>query len=143
MILIFAVILVTGGYKDGGLSSMEALYANGTSWKQCILPDLPETRYQHSLIGGSGMVVCGGWGPGIGNCQRLEQHWVGKINFGWVGKKNLQQNRTMHSIWVSPKGDSQAAVIMGGGGNAKTTEKIESWSGGGASKHFPLKYNIE
>ena len=59
MILIFAVILVTGGYKDGGLSSMEALYANGTSWKQCILPDLPETRYQHSLIGGSGLWCAG------------------------------------------------------------------------------------
>ena len=126
MILIFAVILVTGGYKDGGLSSMEALYANGTSWKQCILPDLPETRYQHSLIGGSGLVVCGGWGPGIGNCQRLEYHWVGKKNFGWVGKKNLQQNRTMHSIWVSPKGWKwkYSAIIMGGWKNAKTTERI-------------------
>ena len=138
MILIFAVILVTGGYKDGGLSSMEALYANGTSWKQCILPDLPETRYQHSLIGGSGMVVCGGWGPGIGNCQRLSYD-----RLGWADKKYLQQNRTMHSTWVLPKGRWGSAIIMGGGGNAKTTEKIESWSGGDASMHFPLKYNIE
>ena len=143
MILIFAVILVTGGYKDGGLSSMEALYANGTSWKQCSLPDLPETRYQHSLIGGSGMVVCGGWGPGIGNCQRLAHHIVGGVSYGWVRKNNLLQNRTMHSIWVSPKGDSQAAVIMGGGGSAKTTERIFYFGGGASKYYFPLKYDIE
>ena len=111
---------------------MEALYANGTSWKQCSLPDLPETRYQHSQ---NGLMVCGGWGPGIRTCQGLGYHLA--------SRKNLLQNRTMHSTWVSGPFTALSVVIMGGGGNAKTTEKISTWSDGDASMHFPLKYNIE
>ena len=53
----------------------------------------------------------------------------------------------MHSIWVSPKGNPEAAVIMGGWGNAKTTERIFYDDGTSLSKmaykHFPLKYDIE
>jgi len=111
------VILVTGGDN-----SVEALNSNGTHL--CNMPDLPDTRYVHSM---SGDMLCGGWYTGDSCLQYKSGSW---IEFPW----KLSYGRAHHESWRSPSGE----VILMGGWSGDGTNITENVTPLGSSEGFSL-----
>ena len=121
------VILVTGGWKWTGLSSVEVLSPAGTPLT-CSLPPLPSTdRYRHTQ---DGLVACGGAGGGARtSCATLTAA-------GWAESQLLGQERQYHTSWRSPAG-----LLLLGGEQSPTTTELLSSTDSTTSTSITLEYS--
>ena len=123
------VILVTGGWKWSGLSSVELLSPAGTPLT-CSLPPLPsDQRYRHTQ---DGLVACGGAGGGARtSCATLTAA-------GWAESQLLGQERQYHTSWRSPAG----LLLLGGDQSGDTTELLSS-TDSTTTTSITLEYNAK
>ena len=105
---------------------MELLHSDGSPW--CSLPDLPESRWDHTQ---TGLEACGGGGSAPRTtCVRLEAG-------SWTPSHQLVEQR-FHLSWASPAG----TLLMGGILSPQTTELLDANTGDSVTS-FPLKYRTE
>ena len=103
---------------------MELLHNDGSPW--CSLPDLPESRWDHTQ---TGLEACGGGGSATRTtCVRLEAG-------SWTPSHQLVEKRTSHSSWASPAG----TLLIGSTFSLQTTELLDANTGDSVTS-FPLKY---
>ena len=118
--------MVSGGYYDRGLTSVEALFSNGTNY--CGLPDLPVTRWYHSQ---DGLLACGGAG------DRNDGDSCVTLSDGqWTQTHTLLHIREDHTSWAL--GDGRV-MLMGGHYSGTLTEIITPEST--STEGFTLKYD--
>ena len=122
-------MLVTGGWKWSGLSSVEVLSPAGTSLT-CPLPPLLSTeRYRHTQ---DGLVACGGAGGGARtSCATLTAA-------GWAESQLLGHERQYHTSWRSPAG-----LLLLGGEQSPTTTELLSSTDSTTSSSFALEYSAK
>ena len=119
------------GHPEGSVwTSVELLHSDGSPW--CSLPDLPESRWDHTQ---TGLEACGGGGSATRTtCVRLEAG-------SWTPSHQLVEQR-FHLSWASPAG----TLLMGAGQptwkNGKATELLDEITGDFAPS-FPLKYKTQ
>ena len=120
-------MLITGGYNDRTyLKSVEAY--NPHISKICKLPDMPDSRYGHTVCGG---LLCGGQ-ESYRSCLKL-----GPLGFV-KATVTLQQNRFYHHCWNVPEG----VLLLGGEDSPSTTELVQRDGSTSVSK-FDLSYPAE
>ena len=115
------------GHPEGSVwTSVELLHSDGSPW--CSLPDLPESRWDHTQ---TGLEACGGGGSATRTtCVRLEAG-------SWTPSHQLvEKKRIHHSSWASPAG----TLLIGGVYSKKTTELLDANTGGSVIS-FPPKHN--
>ena len=122
-----AALIMTGGYNDGVLSSVE-VYVPSTN-TSCSLPSLPVETHLNSQ---DGLLLCGG----IGN-SRQSCHTFHSDSGEWVRTHNLSEKRSGHSSWQREDG----TVVLMGGVDSPTTTEIVSDSSAVSTPGFSLKYN--
>ena len=112
------------GHPEGSVwTSVELLHSDGSPW--CSLPDLPESRWDHTQ---TGLEACGGGGSATRTtCVRLEAG-------SWTPSHQLVEQR-FHLSWASPAG----TLLMGGILSPQTTELLDANTGDSVTS-FPLKY---
>ena len=109
---------------------MELLHSDGSPW--CSLPDLPESRWDHTQ---TGLEACGGdhtYPDSYTTCVQF-------LGGSWTPSHNLLQERYNHVSWASPSG----TVLMGGpsyDGSGKNTTELLDEATEESVMHFPLKY---
>ena len=115
------------GHPEGSVwTSVELLHSDGSPW--CSLPDLPESRWDHTQ---TGLEACGGGGSATRTtCVRLEAG-------SWTPSHQLVEQR-FHLSWASPAG----TLLMGGILSPQTTELLDANTGDSVTS-FPLKYRTE
>ena len=115
------------GHPEGSVwTSVELLHSDGSPW--CSLPDLPESRWDHTQ---TGLEACGGGGSATRTtCVRLEAG-------SWTPSHQLVEQR-FHLSWASPAG----TLLMGGILSPQTTELLDANTGDSVTS-FPLKYHTE
>ena len=113
------------GHPEGSVwTSVELLHSDGSPW--CSLPDLPESRWDHTQ---TGLEACGGGGSATRTtCVRLEAG-------SWTPSHQLVEKRTSHSSWASPAG----TMLIGSTFSLQTTELLDANTGDSVTS-FPLKY---
>ena len=117
-----AALIMTGGYNEDGLSSVE-VYVPSTN-TSCSLPSLPVTTWDHSQ---DGLLLCGGSQCSLENdgClkgppTRAKKCLTFYPDSGlWITTHPLQENRYGHSSWQREDG---TVLLMGGRISARTTE---------------------
>ena len=114
----FAGILITGSV--GAYTSTEVFIPD--TGKTCSLPDLPKSRYGHTLDTlGNTPVICGGGDTGT-SCLQFTPTSAGGV---WTNYATIMESRYVHSSWVSSAG----LVLMGGSLRSTTTEIVPSGVG--------------
>ena len=114
----FAGILITGSV--GAYTSTEVFIPD--TGKTCSLPDLPKSRYGHTLDTlGNTPVICGGDGTDT-SCLQFTPTSAGGV---WTNYTTTMQRRYKHSSWVSSAG----LVLMGGYYSGTTAEIVPSGGG--------------
>ena len=120
-------MLITGGYNGHSyLKSVEAY--NPHISKICKLPDMPDSRYGHTVCGG---LLCGGKG-GDRSCLKLGPSGFVKATV------SLKQRRFWHICWNVPEG----VLLLGGEGSPSTTELVLRDGSASVSK-FKLSYPVQ
>ena len=114
-------MLITGGWGDGRLSSVEIFDPDNPSLS-CQLPNMTVGRNSHAAVG---RTVCGGYEEGLKTCETLE-------NGQWQVSHGLDQYTAEHEMWQSP---SQGVIILGGRFRRTSTERL---SGNGTA--FSLQH---
>ena len=115
------------GHPEGSVwTSVELLHSDGSPW--CSLPDLPESRWDHTQ---TGLEACGGGGSATRTtCVRLEAG-------SWTPSHQLvEKKRIHHSSWASPAG----TLLIGGVYSKQTTELLDANTGDSVMS-FPPKHN--
>ena len=122
---------ITGGYLEvkrvgAILKSVEAF--NPHISKICKLPDMPDSRYGHTVCGG---LLCGGQG-GDRSCLKFGPSGFVKATV------SLKQRRFWHICWNVPEG----VLLLGGEGSPSTTELVLRDGSASVSK-FKLSYPVQ
>ena len=119
------VVLISGGFGEEQSKSVEIYHPDKDS---CKIPDLPESRYDHTQDGG---MLCGG-----SYTRRSCRRWNPDTGAWDLEIESLTEKRYNHVSWTPA--DGSATYLMGGGWSDKTSEVIEN---GRVKASFPLQYN--
>ena len=117
--------IITGG-SDSRLS-VEVF--NPHKEENCTLPNLPNSRYGHTLCGG---LLCGGKSDSQ-SCLR----WIREKRTFVPTQVRLKSVRTHHLCWSNPY--NSGILLIGGIGSSKTSELVVG-DGSGSVSGFDLQY---
>ena len=119
LVLFTSAVLITGGFE-----SAEIYNPDGDS--ACVLPDLPDSRQDHTQ---DGLLLCGGyystkscrrWNPDTGNWDLVTE--------------SLTEKRWDHISWTPA--DGTVTYLMGGYSSDNTSDVMND---GSVSASFPLR----
>ena len=127
----FSAIIVTGGITsptrgvaDDISRSAQVLREDGSLL--CSLPDLPDSRVDHTQ---SGLITCGGYSS-TKSCLMFES---GQWRQAW----SLMAARLYHSAWHT----NTSVILLGGTYMGRTSESLQY--NGESLETFPLNYDTE
>ena len=114
----------TRGVADDISRSAQVLREDGSLL--CSLPDLPDSRVDHTQ---SGLITCGGYSSAK-SCLKLES---GEWRHAW----SLMADRLYHSAWHT----NTSVILLGGAYMGRTSESLQY--NGESLEFFPLHYDTE
>ena len=115
---------ITSGESDDVSRSALVLREDGSPW--CSLPDLPDSRSDHTQ---SGLITCGGY-DNSNTCLMFDG---GQWRYAW----SLMADRLYHSAWHT----NTSVVILGGTYQGRTSEILQF--NGETLEFFPLNYDTK
>ena len=139
------MLLITGGYRNGVLSSVEVWAPAGpdSAGLSCSLAPMMSARYGHSVTG-SGL-VCGGCGVWENKCVPSVSLTSCEIfsDGSWVLLENtiLSLHRVEHSAWLQRS--TKTTFLLGGEGSSvrRSVETVSS-KGEVGQTALTLKHNV-
>ena len=119
---------MSGGYGEENEKSKSVELFIPETGKTWSFPDLPATRYGHTMnMVGDALVVCGGrddqYSP-IKSCVHLSP----PSSSVWTSYATTRKERYFHTAWVSPSGE---LLLVGGRGSAEDAEIVYAGSSTG------------